>query len=320
MKLISKIEEVQAHVPVNMTSDIDTIKPFLSNIERLFIKDLIGKDQYEALIAAYAEETEDDQINEAILICQKIMANLAYHQGMPVLAVSIGTSGIQVISNLETKQAFQWQVEDLKQALQELGFSAIEELLQFLEENPDKFPDYINSPQFIKQESLLIQSAAEFSESFDINSSRFTFQKLTYLMNRLELQVIKKLFGDGFIEALKVDDQEGKYQTLLDEYIKPGLVLLTVAKGIIERIISIENGSAIINFKGTYNNLKESMAPNREQISAMYEQLEKDGNKFLQDGLEFITANLADFENFVPPVTRRRFKFTNDATKGVFGV
>lgn len=326
MKLIKTITEVQQYIPVNMTSDIDTVGPFLSNAERVHIKDLIGKEQFTVFADAYAaanliiDAIPDEDIREAIRICQKIIANLGYYQAVPVLAVSVGSSGIQVSSNEQTKQAFQWQVEELKESILELGFSGIEELLLFLEESPDKFPEYIASEQFLRQESFLVENAAEFSEHFNINGSRYLFAQMAYLMKRVEDQVIKELIGSALLNTLRTDDLEGNKKKLADEYLKPGIVLMTVAKALIERIISLDNGRATINFKGTYGNMKESMAPNREQVKEMAEQLISDGNVFLQNGLKFITANPTGLEDFAPGTARRRFKITNDKTKGIFGV
>lgn len=326
MKLITTIQEVQSHIPVNMTSDIDTVAPYLSNAERVHIKALIGKNQYDALVTAYdaagkiLSAVVDEDLREAIRICQKVTSNLGYYQAIPVLAVSVGTTGIQVSSNEHTKQAFQWQVDELKNSILELGFDAVEELLSFLEESPDKFSEYIASDQYARLESFLVENAAEFTRHFEINGSRYLFQQMAYLMRRVEDQVIKKLIGADLLEQLKADTLVDNKKILADDFLKPGIVLLTVAKALIERVISMENGVPKINFKGTYGNMKESMAPNREEIRDMADQLQADGNAFLQGALEFIAANPTGLEDFAPQTARRRFKFTNDKTKGVFGV
>lgn len=326
MKLITTIGEVQKFIPINMTSDIDVIAPFISNAELVYIKSVIGKEQFQAFVTAYETaqnipgDIEDEVIKEAVLICQKIISNLGYYQAIPVLSVTIGSNGIQVSSNEQTKQAFQWQVEELKTSLLELGFMAIEELLIFMEESPDKFTAYIDSDQYQKSESFLVENAAEFTEHFDINGSRYLFQRMTYIMKRIEDQEIVKRLGKDFYEVLKSDTIEGNKKILVDTYLKPAIVLLTVSKAIIERIISLDSGRAVINFKGTYGNMKESIAPERETVKEMSNQLYNDGMEILQSGLEFIAANLSDMEGFLPQSSRRRFKVTNDKTKGLFGV
>lgn len=326
VNLIKTLREIQDHIPVNMTSNEDTVAPYFSNAERLYILQLIGKAQFEVLCEAYTsadynlEEIVDEEIRHAIFICQKVISNLGYYQAMPVLAVSVGVSGIQVLSNDQTKQAFQWQVEDLKNSILDLGFSAIEELLASLVESPDKFPEYIASEQFAKQESVLIRTASEFSTYYNINDSRFVLHSINYLQKRVEDQLIAPLISRSLLEALKNEELSAEMQDLADNYIKPGLALLTIAKAMVERVIVLENGRAQINFKGTYANMKETAIPSQQQLRETVDQLTEDANNYLQSGKEYITANLTAFPAFVPPPVRRRFKINNDKTKGVFGV
>lgn len=319
-RLIKTIEQVNAQVPVNMTSQFETIAPFLRGAEGMYVLRVIGKAQFEALKELAGEDMpdEDDPKGVAISLCHKIAANLGYYAGLPVLAVSIGTSGIQVLSNTDTKQAFQWQVEDLKNALVEIGFNAIEELLIHLEEFPEAFPEYHDSEEFLKLQDYLIPSAAIFDEHFDIAESRFVFQALLYIMKRVEQQVVGKVIGQEFLNKLKKPGISEKQKILVNDYLRPGIALLTAAKAIIERVITFKNGIAAYNFRGNYENMKESMPADRQQVQATYDQLTTDGNQYLQDGLKYINENLGDMTGFEPPPTRRRFKITNDPGKGIF--
>lgn len=313
-KLITTIDQVLEIIPVNMTSKFNVIAPFLINAENTYVARLIGAEQFAALIAGDAS----DEVKAAIPYCRKVIANLGYYQAIPVLAVSVGTSGIQVISTDSTKQAFQWQVEDLKNSLQELGFAGIEELLGFLEENLATFTPYANSDQRKAQLECLITSALDFNGFYDIGGSRFVFQTISYIMRRVEQQQLNKLFGTDFFKSLKAADLSEKKQILVNEYLKPGIALLTVAKAATERIITLKNGQVTYNFRGRTDNMQESQALNNKQIDDATAQLVADGSTYLQDGLQYIVDNLADFNDFTPPVARRRFKATNDPCKGIF--
>lgn len=325
MKLISTIQEIRDQVPVSMTENIDTLKPFLSSAESQFVKFMIGKEQFGVLVTAYTDAGKDlsaitdNIVREAVELCQRVTSNLAYLMGLPVLNVSIGSSGVQIFSNQDTKSAFQWQVEDLKKSLQEIGYNAIEDLLDHLADNPDVFPQYIDSDEFIKSESFLIRNAKEFDEFFKIRQSRYTFQMMLYIMGRIEKQSVIPLFGNDFFKTLLENDLEGKTLELVEGYLKPGIALLVVAKAVIERIITIENGMAIVNIGANYESIKDNSAKNRESIKDASEQLTEDGNRFLQDGLTFLMNNLSDIPDFVPQeVKRGRFKYKNNPEKGVF--
>lgn len=321
-KLIRSIADVTKYVPVNMTSNFNVIKPFLLTAESAFIPRIIGKAQYEALAVLFAATEEPlptANQTRAIELCQCVITNLGYYYAVPVLNVSIGTSGIQINSNSDTKAAFQWQVEEVKNSLQELGFGAVEELLALMEDNLDDFTAYRDSDERSLQQSLVLSSAAQFSGYYNINNSRLVYQSVVYLVKRIEQQQLTVLYGSAFMQTLKATDLPEKKQQLLDNYIRPGVTLLTVAKAVIERVVTLENGLITYNFKGRTDNMRESQALSNQQVEEIQCQLQHDGNLFLQQGLDFITANVADFADYVaPPVKRSRFKATNDPKKGLF--
>lgn len=326
MKIITTIEEVQNYLPVQMTSIIEQVKPFLDNAERSQLKNLIGIEQLSALVTAYEtafkniENIADADIKEAVELCQRIVVTLGYHSAIPILSVKVGSSGIQVFSNQDTKQAFSWQVDDLRDALLNLGYGAIEDLLLHLEANAEKFPEYIASPQFTSTEEFLIESASDFTKYFNINNSRYIFQSINYIMRRIEDQNVKPSFGSVFFNTLKADDLEGKPKILVEQYLKPGIALLTAAKAIVERVITFDNGVARINLTTSYEASKKSIAANRDQVKDASEQLIADGNKFIQDGQQFITDNIDDFVGYEAPLSRRRYNITNNPLGGVFAV
>lgn len=326
MKLISTIEEVQEHLPIQMTNYLETVKPFISSAERAYILMIIGRNQFNALVALYeaAEKNtaniQDPIIREALEFCQKIEAALGYFHAIPVLSVKIGTTGIQVFSNNDTKQAFNWQVDDLKKALLNIGFTAIEDLLILMDENPDLFPMYIDSEQYKASEQYLIESATDFTQYFNIAKSRYIFSSIAYVMRRIEDHKVRPLFGAAFFQDLKEDKLQGKYAILANDYIKPGIALLTAAKAIVERIITFENGVASINLIGNYDAAKNNMPATRDDILAATSQLESDGSRFLSDGVEFLKSNQADFPNYVPPVRKSSYNIKNNSEGGIFAI
>lgn len=326
MKVITTIEEVQEYLPVQMTSDIYVISPFINNAERSYLAPLIGLAQFIALEQAYigagkdVTAIADPQIRTAVELCQNIVTTIAYYHAVPVLSVKIGSSGIQVFSNTDTKQAFSWQVEELREQLLTLGYGAIEDLLLHMEQNADKFQPYIDSDQYIDTEQFLIESASDFSKYFNINKSRYIFQSINYIMLRIENQVVAKLIGSDFLQFLKDDKLEGKNAQLANQFIKPGIALLTAAKAIIERVITFEGGVARINIISSYEASKKTMVATRDQVKDVKEQLEADGNQFLQDGLQFILDNATDFPEYIAPASSKNYNIKNNPKGGLFAV
>jgi hypothetical protein len=324
-KLIRSIVEVRAHVPNNMTTDFDKINPFLENAERLYVVHLLGKEEFLSLLNIYIaadyklENIIDEEVKEAIFIIQKVICNLGFLFGLPLISVSIGSAGIQINSSADKKTAFQWQTDEIKQSLQELGFGAIEQLLDHLELFPDKFSDYIASKNYINQKRFLISTAANFTEYFDIKGSRFLFQSLCTLMYRIEDQVMEKIFGEVFFQSLKSPDASPAEIKLANKYIKPAIALLTGAKSIKERVFSYNDGVVTYNFLGsTQQNLRESKELSDDKINPLVESLTADANAYLQGAKDYINANLTDFPAFEEQLPQRRFKGTNRKEAGIF--
>lgn len=317
MKLIKTIDEVISMIPVPMTSELDVIRPFLNMAEGQLSK-LISKAQFDKLAADYNGDNGDEIIKEAINISQRIIVNLGYYFAIPILSVKISTAGILINSNENTKQAFNWQVDDVKKSLLELGFSAVEDLLQHLENNSGSFPEYHSSDEFQKQKQFLINTASSFSDYFNIGGSRFIYCSIAYIMRRVEDQNVKPTFGSTFIDSLKNGIQTTSIKTLLNQYVKPGIALLTASKALRERVITFENGVASINLLGNYNQAKRDLPAEKEQTDAACSQLTSDGNRFLEDGITFIQDNPTDFPDFESPVRKKRFNITNSKERGIW--
>lgn len=324
MKLIKTIEEVQDLIPVSMTSTIRTVQSYFGIAERMIVQ-LIGRAQFDALVAAYeagpADPPADDDLKlaDAVRFAQTIEVNLGYYFATPILSVNIGSGGITINSNENTKQAFNWQVSDVRRSLLEIGFNSIEELLELMENNPAVFPDYHASDEYKKQNRYLIKSAAVFSDKFEIGGSRYVFHCIAYIMRRVEKQDVEPLFGEAFLEALKSSVLSDPYKKLLDEFLQPGIALLTAAKALRERVITLERGVATINLEGNYDTAKKQQVAEKEQMDDMYDQLTADGNKFLSAGMDYVLENTDLFPDYEEPEAKRGFNILSDKRdKGIW--
>lgn len=324
MKLIATIAEVQDYVPVQMTSDILVVKPYIASAERTYLVRAIGREAYNALVNAYeaaakkVEDIADETIREAVRLAQATITNLGYHKGLPILSVKIGNSGIQIFSNQDTKQAFNWQVDKVERSLLELGFNSLEALLEHMEASPDKFPKYIASDEYKATQSCLIRTAQDFSAHFNIKSSRFVFSCITYIMRRIEVQDVEHLLGEDFIASIRATVPTGKVRILVEKYLKPGIALLTGAKALRERVIQLDNGVASINLAENYSHAERQQTPSASVLDATVAQLTDDGNRCLADGLAYAVANISDMIGFIEPTTRKRWNVQNKKENGIW--
>lgn len=324
MKLIASIDEVQNYIPVQVTSDILVVKPFITAAERSYLIRSIGHEAFSSLASAYetankkVEDIADEIVREAVELAQAAITNLGYYKALPVLSVKIGNSGIQVFSNQDTKQAFNWQVDKVERSLLDLGFNNLEALLEHLESNPAKFSEYHDSDERKATNASLIRTAEDFSTHFNIKSSRFVFSCIAYIMRRIEVQDVEHLFGESFIATLRDPEPTGKKKILVEKYLKPGIALLTGAKAYRERIITLDNGVASINLSENYSHAERQVMPADSVLDASVAQLTEDGNRYLSDGLAYAVANIQDMDGFEEPSTKKRYYVKNKKENGIW--
>ena len=258
------MQEVLEFIPVPMSSNIGVMKPFFSTAERNLIL-LIGKEQFDELVLEYNKTTQGEEFKEAIEHAQRMIVNQGYFFAVPVLSVNISSAGILINSNENTKQAFPWQVEKVEKSLLELSFTAIEDLLEYLESDESTFAKYIASEPYKSQQRFFIKTALEFSRHFDIANSRYLYSTIAYIMKRVEDQELELAFNAPFVEFMRENESDPEIKHLLTRFINPGIALITAAKALRERIIVTRNGIATINLSGNYNAIKKNFPQDKQK-------------------------------------------------------
>ena len=248
-----------------------------------------------------------------------MIVNQGYFFAVPVLSVNISSAGILINSNENTKQAFPWQVEKVEKSLLELSFTAIEDLLEYLESDETTFAKYIASEPYKSQQRFFIKTALEFSRHFDIANSRYLYSTIAYIMKRVEDQELELAFNAPFVEFMRENESDPKIKHLLTRFINPGIALITAAKALRERIIVTRNGIATINLSGNYNAIKKNFPQDKQETDTAYDQLMESGLKYFQDGLAYILENANDYPDFTENVSnRKRYNLVNSQEKGIW--
>ncbi|WP_454880653.1 DUF6712 family protein [Sphingobacterium detergens] len=347
MRLFSDINEIKQKVSINGTFKIAQLRPQISRTERTQIVPLLGADFYNELAAEYASalevlqgmsETEQIKIKESgtqyqlmdekywpvMEILQDAIANITFMNAIDQVQVSIGESGVSISVNDTKKTAFQWQIDNLKYQFASDGFNALNELLVFLEKNLTDFPVWATSDAYFEQKKFFVESAEIFSAEYQINANRMTYLTLRYIMKRVEWNDVRPKISQPLFEKLKENQLTGystKEKVLMERFLIPGIVLLTVAKGIVERAIEVTDLGVQINLYTYYVTLKDARKKGGEkEREEMIEQLTNDGNIYLQEARNYIDANQADFPDATDVDTEMSFKIINKPESGIFGM
>jgi len=250
-------EQAKEHLKINATLNEATFTPFIPDAEKRFVKPFLGKELF-ALLNTWVK-TKDPLEEELAALYPYVVAVIARGTMLiaaPHMDLNIGESGFSVTSTNNLSPASRERVKDYMKSLEELTWSNVESLLQFLEENKQYYINWVESEAYTMQIRNLINSAVEFDKYVDIQESRLTFQKLRKQMDNIEEIKVKSLISpslfDHLINKIRTkDDFEDKELTLL-RYLR-GFVANEVAAKYLEKdtahvaIFNFNEARALIN-------------------------------------------------------------------------
>jgi len=198
--IVKDITSLKSNVILSFDFKYETFLPFLKKQERKHIKSLLGPALYNAWALAAPEESI---AKEAYELFQEASSNLAALEYTKVGIVVPGKSGFLIATGADNKPAEWWQIRDLRRSLLTTGMEALDEALQLMEENQDKFPTWITSSGFTQFHELFTRQTKEFQTHFNINNSRLTFQRLRPGLLKVENKFFESLLGDETVSQIK---------------------------------------------------------------------------------------------------------------------
>ncbi|MGI4866109.1 MAG: DUF6712 family protein [Janthinobacterium lividum] len=293
--LISTIEEFRAGVPVNVTSDIELLLPPVAAAERKHLVTLLGRAQYRELLDAYQASTLSTEQAELLKLVQVATANLAYSAYVTVAQLQMDNTGIRTSSDPNNRTAFQWQIDDLRAYLTETGYSALDEVLDYLDEHKADFPTWAQSAAYTYNKALLLNNAADFSRYYNINGSRRTFLALVAIIGREEVFTLEPVLSPAFCAALRAEIQTGTVSVATEAVLRllhPALAHLTMSQAIGELSFSLNGGALELQvYRADNSNSKESDPGLTDLLSLKRTQALENGREYLRKLVTFLNAN-----------------------------
>jgi len=292
--LITTIQEFAAGVPVNVTSDIELLLPPVATAERKHLLPILGRAQYRELLDAYQGSTLSPEQAELLKLVQVATANLAYASYVTVAQLQLSNTGITVTSDPNNRTAFQWQINDLRAHLTETGYSALDEVLDYLDEHKSDFPTWAQSAAYTYNKGLLLNNAADFSRYYNINGSRRTFLALTAIISREEVFTLEPVLSPAFCAALRAEIQTGTVSAATEAVLRllhPALANITISQAIGELSFSLNGGALELQiYRADNANGKESDPGLSEMLSLKRSQALDNGREYLRKLVTFLNA------------------------------
>lgn len=242
------IEDYKKYVSVNGNFKFEEISVYLNDINGTILSTYLGDTFLEELKTAFNNAVSFDALTgkQKVLIgmLRESTSRFALIGWMPLGQVSIDQAGIRIAKGEHHATAFQWQIKDIKEQLNELGFNALDRALLYLEKNLNDFNTYKTSDEYKENTSLFVSSAKEFAKHCSpFKNSCINFIKIRSIIKTVEDFSIKSTILPDYFNDLKTKIAAGEVlganAKIIVEMIKPALVNLTVALAVNELAASL---------------------------------------------------------------------------------
>lgn len=296
MSLITSIDTFKPHVIFDADMKLAVLQPHINFVER-YIKAVIGTGQFLALQAAVKLDNataEQEALLEAIYPALCKLATAAWtEEGL----LSMSQQGMRRVETQNEKTAFKYQEDSVRQSLILRGFTLLEDIATFLEENENAYPLWVaDTAAYTRFRKFFINSTAEFQEEYNIHNSSLTFKAMYGLMKHVDYLKVGSVLGMGLYGVIKNELLAGNVseenELLLKEYIRPAVAHLTIAEACNALAVDVsEGGVRVIEMMQTYPSNLITKTASRDLKEPVIDQANAKGKQYLQLMTDYLKAN-----------------------------
>ena len=194
-------EEVKGILPISASLEREKLWPYLERVERKYIVPVLGAELYEDLLKYHTDREAwsgsgiDAEKTEGLIRLIRISElNLAFFTAFDIFSVIISSAGFQRSESENFKGLYKYQETNLKTLFAETGYDAIDDILTYLEDNIEYFPEWEESATNQARLKSLIKDASTFNSICDIKNSRLTFLRLVPFMKQVvDMEIVKAI-------------------------------------------------------------------------------------------------------------------------------
>jgi hypothetical protein len=319
--ILANTADLKKYVSIAASFEFADVEPFIDKAVDQFTRKYVGELHTE--LKDPATGTDADLKNRARKHLQDALANFAFYLYSPYEAVLQDSSGISVAQN-EKRMPADWRtLKDIRRERLNSGHTAMDLLLEILEENPDKFTSFTEKYQTINKE-LLVSSSTVFSRYYNISNSRQTYLALLPSLRQVEDQFLHTFLCHELITALK-GSVSGQMETLKIS-LQKAMVAFTVAKVAREGIFIIDATGLRLNYENMVSHTTRPIENNLPEIQLenLIRNQTHNGIQYLGIAKDLILANPTTFNqcNGSPIISREGSGsgLTTYDTKGIFAL
>jgi hypothetical protein len=313
--LITTIAEFKQYLAIDVNTSMDTLSPYITEAEMLYILPLLGKEFMDEVQAAYTASKLDPEAPgyaalpaSIALLLPYIHRPLAYYaqlQSISHLSVTFGDMGIRQHRAEDSDAAPRWKEDKLMFQALHNGDIYADVLLEYLELNasPTTYGTWFASSYNTKNSGYLVYGTAIASRHIDINNSRRVFTKLIGKLREVETRYIPKLIGQDQYDELVTQLKTGGSGIPTE----PNLTLIAKLQPIICRralymqlpFMKVQiNENGIFTHSGTDDIYKLGQIATDADVKILRDQLMNGDSGYLADEAEIRQFILDNIESY----------------------
>ncbi|MFY0628688.1 MAG: hypothetical protein JXR07_20515 [Reichenbachiella sp.] len=318
--------DLKAVLPVAGSFSHSQLLPDIRTVENREIKKLLGVTLYTSLDTAYESDSTTAVQKELLTYVQPIIANLSFWMFLDKGNVSIDDTGIYAVHTETKKPAFEWQVKAVRRTFKRTGFNAIDNLIEFLEDNSADYPDWTSSSADEEARKFFLNTAIQYHEYVSIKESRYMFMALLPIMKRVELQEVSATISKELFEEIK--DQLSSLTISLTNAdllynLKGSIAHLSWSFALLELPVIIDSDGIQLldsSYSGSDIKLSESDAKRINAISIRHEKI---GMSYLEKVKDYLQENADDYplykasDCYIDILEDESTEFENDPDSGI---
>lgn len=294
MKLLINENDIKEQVSVAKSFTIDKLNPSIRRAQLRWIKWVLGSTLTNSLSDAYEGGTTDQIQKDLLEFVHPAIANIAIWMYLPKANIFIEDDGISQFSSNDKKPVTQWSFKELSQSLANDGLDALDDLIEFLEENTGVY-----SWNFSNTRELLIPSAVIFQKYVNIKTRRLTYLSMEPLIREIETDRIQATLGQDLYAEIKnqwlTDGALSATNTKLLDFMRGAIAHFAYADFIIENsMISDDQGFHLLE-NSTSGSTESVTAAEQSRLRSRRDLHVGKGEKFLKQLADYLYNNADDY-------------------------
>lgn len=271
---------------LNSTQDLQAVLPLASDLTfaqlrgyvldaQAFVERYVGRPLMLMVTQSPASHAELAELMRVPI------AHFALHNYVRLRVAKIADVGVLRVSSANEKDAFEWQHDEVKNALIEQAWQGLENLLRYIETNLADFPEYAQSALYQADQTYLIRSAEVFDRYYAINASRMTFTTLLPCLRTAEERRVRPLLGARHAELLGTNLTDAQRELL--NVSRRALVYATLARALRERQVDLTPQGIQVRGISPFSAIRYEQPADDKRLGASIDHFEQEAQDALSE-------------------------------------